>query len=190
MERTRIWHVLLIVFAVLLALWFATPPVRVVLERRVVTEVYEDGKIAEIPQEDVQFSSNWDWLIRDKYTERRLVSERKEGKRVERKYIEEEIGRSRIALGLDLRGGSELRYSMVGGGGLSDVEAAYEQTVATVRKRIDVHGLKEPLVQREGRDTHAGVPAGLVGRGEDRTGEGGEGASGLSPLRGDANRKW
>jgi len=153
MERTRIWHVLLIVFAVLLALWFATPPVRVVLERRVVTEVYEDGKIAEIPQEDVQFSSNWDWLIRDKYTERRLVSERKEGERVERKYIEEEIGRSRIALGLDLRGGSELRYSMVGGGGLSDVEAAYEQTVATVRKRIDVHGLKEPLVQREGRDT-------------------------------------
>jgi len=148
MERTRIWHVLVIVFAVALALWFATPPVRVVLERRVITEVEEEGKWVG-GDEKVQFSSNWGWLIRDKYTERRLVSEVREGTRVERRYMEEEIGRSRIALGLDLRGGSELRYAMVGTS--SDMEAAYDQTAATVRKRIDVYGLKEPLVQREGR---------------------------------------
>jgi len=44
MDRTRIWHVLVIVFAVALSLWFATPPMRVVLERRVVTEIEEEGK--------------------------------------------------------------------------------------------------------------------------------------------------
>ena len=149
MDRTRIWHVLVIVFAVALSLWFATPPMRVVLERRVVTEIEEEGKWVD-GGEEIQFASNWGWLIRDKYTERRLVSESKEGARVERRYIEEEIGRSRIALGLDLRGGSELRYRMVGAGGLSDAEDAYARTEAIVKTRIDVHGLKEPVVHREG----------------------------------------
>ncbi len=154
MDRTRIWHVAVIVVVVFLAAWFAIPPKQVVLERRLVTTVREGEKLVGAPEEKVLFRSRWAGLMGGNYTEEKLVSERVEEGRVVRTHLVEVGRRPRVALGLDLRGGSELGYRMAGAEGLtvSERQTAYDQTAGIVEKRINIYGLKEPRVQPGGRD--------------------------------------
>ena len=86
MDKTRIWHVLIIIVLTFLALWFAIPPLNVVVERRVVTEIEEDGVPIE-SKSDLVFTSKWAWLFRKTITQTRPISETTVEGKVEKRYI-------------------------------------------------------------------------------------------------------
>ncbi|MBN2405501.1 MAG: hypothetical protein JXE06_07970, partial [Coriobacteriia bacterium] len=56
-----------------------------------------------------------------------------------------------LNLGLDLSGGSEIRYRLVGVGEGRSTETA-EDVVRKLRRRIDAYGLKEPIITAQGAD--------------------------------------
>ncbi len=154
MNRSYYWRFALIFVVIVLALAFMLPLQDMVLERALETEVLADGKL-ESATRDVEHTSVWRNLLRRSQFERRtLVSEYEEDGKTIRKTRVEAVAAGKIKFGLDLRGGSELRYVMVGGGDRPHAQRDqdFENTVSTIRRRIDVYGLREPRVQREGTD--------------------------------------